>query len=207
FDSMADPVPQTIYFPDDLFALTEREVFIDCGGYDGDTVRAFLKVSASRFERIVAFEPDPISYDKLVASVAALPREIAGRIETHRKATGSANGTVRFAALGTRESAIGVGDSEVECVTLDRALSDAVPTHVKMDIEGAEMEALEGARNTIARHSPVLAICTYHLQNDLWRIPALIHSINPEYKFYLRPHLLEGWDVVCYAIPPQRTNR
>jgi hypothetical protein len=42
------------------------------------------------------------------------------------------------------------------------------------------------------------------LQNDLWKIPLLIHSINPNYRFFLHPHKLEVWDLVCYAIPRHR---
>ena len=100
-----------------------------------------------------------------------------------------------------------MGDTEVECVTLDAALAEVTPTHIKMDIEGAELDALEGAREVIARHAPVLAVCSYHRQADLWRIPALIHSINSSYRFFLRPHRIEGWDLVCYAVPPQRVAR
>jgi FkbM family methyltransferase len=206
FDSMADPVTQNIYFPDDLFSLTNHEVFVDCGAYDGDTVRSFLELTGSNFDRIAAFEPDPANYHKLRQSVAALPPDIAGRIQMHRKATGARDCRVSFSALGTDGSAIGEGDSEVECVALDGALADTAPSHIKMDIEGAELEAIEGARGVIARHSPVLAICSYHRQPDLWRIPALIHSINPGYRLFLRPHLIEGWDLVCYAVPPERTR-
>ena len=207
FDSMADPVRQNIYFPSDLFSLTGSEVFVDCGAYDGDTVRSFLQVSGSAFEQIVAFEPDPANYEKLCQTVAGLPADVAGRIATHRKATGAAAGRVSFDALGTDGSAFGQGDIEVECVALDNAVQDIAPSFIKMDIEGAELDALAGARAVIARHSPVLAICSYHRQADLWRIPVLIHSINPDYRFFLRPHLIEGWDLVCYAVPPDRTSR
>ncbi|HMD71484.1 MAG TPA: FkbM family methyltransferase [Bryobacteraceae bacterium] len=206
FDCMADPVEQTVYFPSGLFGLGEREVFVDCGAYDGDTVESFLKVTGRRFQWIVAFEPDPANHEKLRRSVAALPSELARRIETHQKAVGASDGLVRFAALGTDGSGIGEGDLEVECVTLDRALQDRpAPSHIKMDIEGAEIEALQGARATVARHRPVLAICSYHRQSDLWNIPSLIHSLNPDYRLFLRPHLMDGWDVVCYAVPPGRT--
>ena len=206
---MADPVPQSIYFPDDLFSLTNHEVFVDCGAYDGDTIHSFLELTGSDFDRIVAFEPDPANYDKLRQSITALPPRIAGRIEIHQKATGARDGRVSFAALGTDGSAIGEGDFEVDCVALDSALADTAPSrikpsHIKMDIEGAELDAIEGARGVIARESPVLAICSYHRQSDLWRIPALIHSINPGYRLFLRPHLIEGWDAVCYAVPPKR---
>ena len=93
----------------------------------------------------------------------------------------------------------------VNCVTLDDALAGAEPTYVKMDIEGAELERVERrARGTIQRHDPVLAICTYHVQDHLWKIPLLIQSMHSNYSFFLRPHLLEGWDLVCYAIPKTR---
>jgi len=119
-------------------------------------------------------------------------------------AVGAHNGTDTFSGDGNEASSIGKGDMVVNCVTLDSALSGAEPTYIKMDIEGAELDALNGARGIIQQHSPVLAICTYHLQNHLWKIPLLIQSINPNYRFFLRPHLLEGWDLVCYAIPKSR---
>jgi hypothetical protein len=73
-----------------------------------------------------------------------------------------------------------------------------------MDIEGAEVEALNGARNLIARHHPILSICLYHRQSDLWRIPLIIHSMYPGYCFYLRSHEEDGWQTVAYAVPPER---
>jgi hypothetical protein len=112
---------------------------------------------------------------------------------------------VRFSAMGTDGSAIGEdGDLDVECVALDEVLHNEAPSYIKMDIEGAELDALAGSRRLIAGQSPVLAICSYHRQSDLWRIPLLIHSYNPDYRFYLRQHLIEGWDVVCYAVPRRR---
>jgi hypothetical protein len=83
-------------------------------------------------------------------------------------------------------------------------LTGAKPTYVKMDIEGSEPEALAGARKIVAEHSPVLAISCYHRQDHLWKIPLQIASLNPNYRFHLRPHDLEMWDLICYAIPPGR---
>ena len=73
----------------------------------------------------------------------------------------------------------------MDIVRLDDDLPDGF-TFLKMDIEGAEYNALLGAEQTIRRHSPKLAICVYHGYDDLWRIPALIESFNPNYTFYLR---------------------
>jgi FkbM family methyltransferase len=205
FDSMADPVGGEAYFPQDLFNMVAQEVFFDCGAFDGDTVASFLGVTHGRFSEIVAFEPDPENYEKLNRMVDGLAASVRGRIKTHRKAVGESDGIVRFDARGTDGSAIGSGDSEVECIALDSvAYGLDAPTFIKMDIEGAEPSALLGASRTIARHSPILAICAYHQQDHLWRIPALIHKLNPAYRLYLRPHRIEGWDSVCYAVPPER---
>ena len=89
-------------------------------------------------------------------------------------------------------------------MALDVILKDDTPTYIKMDIEGSELDALEGARNIINRHHPVLSICAYPVQDHLWRVPALIHAIWDQYRLYFRPHEREGWDLVCYAVPPQR---
>ena len=205
FDSMADPVGGEPYFPEDLFRMGAREVFFDCGAFDGDTVGSFLRVTHGRFSEVLAFEPDPENYQKLSRMVEGLAVSVRGTIKTHQKAVGESDGIVRFDARGTDGSAIGSGDSEVECIALDSvANSFDAPTFIKMDIEGAEPSALLGASRTIARHSPILAICAYHQQDHLWRIPALIHKLNPAYRLYMRPHRIEGWDSVCYAVPPER---
>jgi len=205
FDSMADPVGGETYFPADLFSVGTHEVFFDCGAFDGDTVASFLGVTHGRFSEVVAFEPDPENYEKLNRMVDGLDASVRGHIKMRQKAVGDSDRIVRFDARGTDGSAIGSGDSEVECIALDSvANSFDAPTFIKMDIEGAEPLALLGAARTIASHSPILAICAYHQQDHLWRIPALIHKLNPAYRLYLRPHRIEGWDSVCYAVPPER---
>ncbi len=83
-------------------------------------------------------------------------------------------------------------------------MRDEKPTYIKMDIEGYEASAIEGAREIIQQHQPVLAICVYHKQQDLWQIPLLMKSLCGDYQLFLRPHLDEGWDLVCYAIPRKR---
>lgn len=68
-----------------------------------------------------------------------------------------------------------------------------------MDIEGAEVGALLGARKTIMKNKPKMAICVYHKFEDLYKIPCLIKEIEPSYKLILRQH--EEWpcETVCYA--------
>jgi hypothetical protein len=89
-------------------------------------------------------------------------------------------------------------------VPLDALIADARPTLLKLDIEGAEPDALLGARNTIVRHTPVLAVCVYHAQDHLWSIPLALQQLRDDYAFFLRPYNEEGWDLVCYAVPRMR---
>jgi FkbM family methyltransferase len=202
FDALAAPAPHPMYFPADLCTVRPDEVFVDCGAFDGDTIASFLRQAKSGFRKIIAFEPDPANYEKLAASVSEL--EDRSRIELKKSATGAENGTVRFSADGNSSSAVSSGSLEVECVRLDDVLAEEAPSYIKMDIEGAEPDTLLGARRVIAKNRPVLAICCYHRQDHLWKIPRMIHAIDPDYCFFLRPHFADVWDLVCYAIPPER---
>ena len=132
------------------------------------------------------------------------PDAMRAKIALMQLAVGSHREKVRFRAMGTDLSAVGSGSLEVVCVPLDEALEDCTPTYIKMDIEGSELQALAGAQKIIERTIPVLAICVYHRQSDLWQIPSLIRSMSDDYRLYLRPHGSEGWDLVCYAIPVSR---
>jgi FkbM family methyltransferase len=204
FDGMGAPAAETIYFPPDLLRLRPDELFVDCGAFDGDTLRDFLVASNGSFERYLAFEPDPDNCARLNASLAGLPDAVRQRIDITRAAVASTDGTVSFASGDGPSSRVGDGDLEVEAIALDRFLGDRRPTFIKMDIEGAEPDALAGVSRHIRDDAPILAISCYHRQDHLWSIPLLIHSINSDYSFYLRPHDLEGWDLVCYAIPHSR---
>jgi len=201
FAGLPDPVPGPIYFRDELRQPMADEIFVDCGAYDGDTVRSFLKHSTGKFQKIYAFEPDPANFAKLQATGALDPR-----IRSTQAAVGRTNGSIPFSAEGNESSSAGKGAMQVECVALDRFLAGERPTLIKMDIEGFEPEALAGAREIIQRDAPALAICVYHAQDHLWKIPLQIHSYNAGYRFYLRPHVFDVWDLVCYAIPHQQVR-
>ena len=70
-----------------------------------------------------------------------------------------------------------------------------------MDIEGAEQDAIEGAKSTIAKYTPILAICIYHKAEDWYKVPEKVLEINSNYKIYLR-HYMEGiFETVMYFIP------
>ena len=72
-----------------------------------------------------------------------------------------------------------------------------------MDIEGFELDALEGARELITTHQPALLIAVYHRFEHLWKVPLWIHQVNPTYKLHLRHHSPNLGETVCYAVPPE----
>jgi len=207
FDFLARPVPQESYFPDDIFTLLVDEKFVDCGAYDGITIQQFLSRQPSFTGSVLAFEPDPANYTRLRTYTSNLDSKLRVMIEAFPYAVSAVRGKVRFDATGDMGAAISqVGTLEVDCFPLDDlfAQQNFSPTYIKMDIEGAELDALKGAQNTIRSQSPILAICSYHRCDDLWRIPAYIHSLYPDYSLFLRPHEIEGWQLVCYAVPKSR---
>lgn len=74
------------------------------------------------------------------------------------------------------------------------------PDFIKMDLEGGEVDAINGARGIIAEYKPRLAICLYHRLSDMWVIPRLIKEIVPEYRFWCRK--VEKHDFILYADVP-----
>jgi FkbM family methyltransferase len=189
-----------LYFPFDLINPIEDEVFVDCGAYDGDTIQEFLKQYRS-FKKIISFEPDPNNYVKLAEYVHNLPDVFLGKVIPYNDAVGLYTGELDFTLLGTMSSYIGGGDN-VHCLALNDV--NVIPTYIKMDIEGSELLALQGAEHLIKENMPVLAICVYHLPNDLWEIPNYLHTMYPDYKLFLRRYLDEWCELICYAVPPNR---
>ncbi len=207
FDNLPNPIAQEQYFLSDFFNLLPTDVYVDCGAYNGDTIRAFLRHQDSFAGKIVAFEPDPKNFEKLQRYVSNLPGTIKEKITILPLATGKQKTKLRFASTGNSSSSVtDSGTLEIDCISLDEALADYLPTLIKLDIEGAELDALAGAKEIIRNASPILTVCAYHCQDHLWQIPLFLHSLSSQYRFFLRPHGVEVWDLICYAVPVSRLN-
>ncbi len=195
-----------IYFPVDLVSPFDEEVFADCGSFDGPTIRSLAQHWHCRFRHAFAFEPDPANRIALARNIKGMGIEKS--VTIFPCALADHTGLVPFTCAGTMGSHIGGRKDAkmVECSTLDSLDWPIAPTYIKMDIEGAELDALRGAAAVLRRYHPVLAICTYHRAEHLWEIPNLINSIAPTYRIFLRRYAEECWEGVCYAIPPHRFN-
>jgi FkbM family methyltransferase len=180
--------------------LGENEIYVDAGAYDGDSVRRFIERVNGRYERILAFEPDPKTYQRLKESFTNEPRVQAFNAGLHQH-----KAVLRFRNDSTRGAIFtDEGESSIEVVSLDEVLAGASVSYIKMNIEGAEIDALHGARGAIERWTPKLAISVYHRASDLWRIPQLVREFSPAYDLYLRQHDGGVIETVLYALPHTR---
>jgi FkbM family methyltransferase len=202
----ADP-PNEMYYAPDLASLGEEEVLVDCGAFDGDSIRMFLERIDGRFRHIYAIEPDAKNRAALDKYLASLPDNVAERISVLPFGLSDSDEVVSFDASGTVGSRVvsGAGSESIQCRRLDDILDNHQPTLIKMDIEGAEPRAIPGAVATIRASRPILAICAYHKCEHLWTLPVLIKNALPDYEIFLRRYAEECWETVYYAIPPQRS--
>jgi FkbM family methyltransferase len=206
FESLPHPVPGPAYFQPDLVPVRHDELFIDCGAYDGDTLRAFRPRMTGNASSVVAIEPDPANFARLEAYVETLPTDVRERVRNVKAAVGRTRERLRFDSSGNASAhASSTGSIEVDCLSLDEILDGEKPTLIKMDLEGAEFDALLGGEACIRRSQPSVAVCVYHRPDHLWSIPLLLRKMLPDHTLHLRPHGHEGWDLVCYAIAPRRS--
>lgn len=186
--------PEEEYF-DEKIVLTEAEVFIDCGGFDGDSAQKFVKRCGGKYRDLIIFEPEPCKMEAIEKNMGV------NRYELYQSGVWSVNTKLHFSATGTDSSYISEnGKLTIEAVALDETVYDKKPTYIKMDIEGAEQEALKGCKKIIQTYKPKLAICIYHKPEDLYEIPAMIKEMNPEYKLYVRQYANTWSETVLYAI-------
>jgi FkbM family methyltransferase len=205
FDGLPAPGSGPAYFPKDVVRLKTDERFVDCGAFDGDTLRDFLRASGGRFNSYWALEPDPANFAKLRTLIDTLDRSAKERLKIFPIAASHRREMLRFAAGATASSNLDpAGDLEVQGERLDSLLGTLRPSFIKMDIEGAEPAALEGCAGLLADARPILAVSAYHLQEHVWELPLYLAERLDNYRFFLRPHDLEGWDLVLYAIPAER---
>lgn len=199
----ADYFEPVHYFPADIVQLKSDEVFVDCGAYNGDSVEAFHQALQSQHvglpKKVLAFEPDSANYAALQQNT-----QNADYCVCLQQGVWSSESTLRFSAGKALSSKVSEdeGGEIIHLTTIDKVVGDDAVTFIKMDVEGAELEALKGAQNTIRRDKPLLAISAYHKPDDLLKLPAYIRELNSDYRLYLRAHHpLHAFELVLYAIP------
>ncbi len=193
------------YFNNDVLSLEDGEVFVDVGAFDGDTIETFVVACEKRnilYGSIIAFEPDPPCYARLIASCVS-----RRNVECHQLGLGETEGSIRFLTSEEAERfSVGIehvaGSHVIGIVSLDNFLAGRPVTFIKMD-PGANIipKILHGAKKTISNCKPKLALGAYHSLEAIYDIPLFVHSLNPDYKLFLRHNTYHLADTDFYAIP------
>jgi len=187
------------YYPHGIINLGKDEVFVDCGAYTGDSALEFSEKTNGNYRMIYAYEADELSYGMAKNFVKT---KNLNNISINNIGVFSRKETLNFVtddSVGNRIAS--QGETQIQVDSLDNLLEKRPypVTYIKMDIEGAEMDALYGAYKIITEDSPKLAICVYHKFGDIWEIPNHILTHFPDYNIYIRNEYVL-YDYVCFAV-------
>lgn len=200
FKYFAKVLVEPQYYQEDIIHLSDSETLVELGSYDGETLLQFLDIVNRRYNRIYCFEPSEENVLKLKEAC----RLENGHITVFECGAGDKEQTLLF-----REDPISGASKIVEdendadySIRVDSVdhLVDGPVSFIKMDIEGAELSALYGAKHIIQQYKPKLAVCVYHKKEDFLDIAEYLREIVPEYKLYLRHHTYCATDTVLYAV-------
>lgn len=177
----------------DLLLNLKNERFLDLGAYNGDTALGFA-AKCPDYNAILAVEPDKKTFKKLLKNAEELINFTPVNACISDKCD-----VVSFKMLGGRNSVLGDGKDEIEAVTIDSL--DFNPTYIKMDVEGEEIAAINGGKETILKNKPKMLISAYHRTDDFVTIPKAVLDIRNDYKIYIRHFkYLPAWDTNFYFV-------
>ena len=140
----------------DVFHPQEKEVFIDGGGYDGNTIIDFIAWTEGKFNKIYSFEPTA-EMSQFIRK--KMKEEQLLNVVVHESALWSKREDLCFLENGAGSRVEKSGALTIKGVSLDNIIKNEKVTFIKMDVEGSELAALKGAKNTIIKYHPKLAIC------------------------------------------------
>lgn len=186
------------YFDLPYLYKEDEEVFVDAGALDGSTSLQFAQWCDYKYKEIYTFEPDPASKERCLKNIKDWNLD---RINFIAKGTYDKEDRLSFFATGDGGAAIdNSGKDFIEVTSIDKILEGKKATFIKMDVEGSELASLRGAKKTILKYRPKLAISVYHKPEDIIEIPNYILSLVPDYKLYIRHYSTFLWETVLYAI-------
>lgn len=181
----------------ELIDLKRCGTYIDMGAYNGDTVLEFAELTGGSYDKIYAVEPDSRNFRRLMKNTDGLHD-----VELYNAAAWSDNSMLSFSDKSGRQSAIDPFKTgkikEIRGITGDSLTEHA--DYIKMDVEGAEREAILGVRKSLENGASLTA-ALYHRNEDMFDIPLLVHEINPQLKLYVRHQLyIPAWETNLIAM-------
>lgn len=191
------------FIPEVTATLRNDEVFLDAGAYHGDVTKTFVERTSGAFKQIVAVEPDRFSLARLEERLSSLlPND--PRVSLLSCALADKGREALFHhGLGYASQLSETGRMRVTTRSIDSL--GLAPTFVKLHLEGGELAALQGARQTLMSHRPIVAATVYHNADGIWRTPLWLMETLVDYRFLLRLDSWCGTGAVVYAIPNERS--
>lgn len=182
------------YF-DELIKLSDNEIFVDIGVFDGGTTLNFLDRCNHTYKAIHMFEPNDECYQQISDNILKFDN-----IYLHKIGAWNKKEVLKFSVdSGSSHIENNCDGITINVDAIDNYLLDGA-TFIKMDVEGAELNALKGAKETITKYKPKLAISIYHKPEDIFEILAHIKNLVPEYKFYIRHYTNSSLETILYAV-------
>ena len=181
------------------FPLQAGEGIVDCGAYTGDTLQDFVDHGFVP-DRYYGFEPAKETFAELLETTDRLNEQYPIDIEIYSFGVGEKAEEVHFTANNHMGNCVSdEGEETVKIVAVD-SIVDGPVSLIKYDVEGYELEALKGSRETILKNRPKLAVSLYHKPEDLTEIPMYIMDNFPFYKHYMiRQHAYSIYETILYV--------
>lgn len=190
--SLLAPITTTAKEDEEMLRLNNA-AFIDLGAYDGDTAKLFA-LEHPDYERIYAFEPDKKNFVKLSRNTQGM-RDI----ELFNLAAWKESASLPFSNRAGRNSAIGCGKAYVSADAVDNVLKERRVTYVKLDVEGAEREAICGMREIISTQKPALKVSAYHRIDDFFELPILLSKLGYKNIALRKNPYYPAWETIAFA--------
>lgn len=198
-ESIADDV-NLRYYDDRILCGAGKGFLIDCGSFIGDSLDGYVNYSGSEFRGAVCCEASAANIVRLSEHIKESNYRNV-KIDDH--AIWKEEGLVRFFPAGEKSGYVSdKGTIELNSTTVDRLVGNRKVDFIKIEVDGAEYEALLGAIDTIISQAPVIAISVYHKLEDIIRIPFILNGLRTDYRLYLRYYgQTTLTDIICYAVP------
>lgn len=193
------------FIPQVSSVLNCIESFLDVGAYHGNSLIKFMDMVGNKYKAIWAIEPDGNNFSVLSRNFAQLPSRYGADAQLLKLAVASTEREgAFFEGLGYASQLSAIGGRKISVRTIDAL--NIEPSYIKLHLEGAELDALKGAQDTIRRNRPIIAATTYHNPLGLWKLPLWLMQTTQGYRFYMRLHSWCGTGAVIYCVPEERND-
>lgn len=193
---------ENMFFDPAIISLQNDEVFCDCGALEMATSLEFAFHTQNNFNKIYAFEPDPVCCQMCSDNLQMFTQNVRDRVFFFDFGLDEINGTRIFehSTVPGNSRVSEKGEEVIRVKKLDNLPECQDITFLKIHTEGTELSVIKGAAELIKKNRPTIAISLYHNLKELINVPLLLHGLVPEYRFFMRHYSSGTSESVLYAV-------